>query len=234
MSGSAMLPADLDSRIVARAERCGLQLDASQAQRIAAHARAVVEARDELHLTTIDDVDEHLERHIGESLEGAAALHRTIHGALLDLGSGNGYPALPLCIARPALFPWLVEATRRKAEFLRSAVAGAMLEGQVIERQVQRPEDLPVEPHFAVITTRAMGNWERVLPRLASQIVPGGRVLLWAGERVEEVRTREAWRRYTLVERRALPGRDRSWIWVFARRGEDEATLGALLALPIA
>ena len=57
---------------------------------------------------------------------------------------------------------------------------------------------------------------ERILPRLAGCLEPDGALLVWAGEAMEAVMEREAWRRYRFVERRALPGRDRSWVWLFA------------------
>ena len=66
-----------------------------------------------------------------------------------------------------------------------------------------------------MIVTRAMGNWERVLPRLSSVIVPDGVLLVWAGEQMQNVSRREVWRRYRLEERRALPGREHSWVWKF-------------------
>jgi hypothetical protein len=54
-----------------------------------------------------------------------------------------------------------------------------------------------------------------VLPRLHSILSGDGEILLWAGEEVEAVRRREVWRRFELVERRPLPGRERSWVWKF-------------------
>ena len=68
-----------------------------------------------------------------------------------------------------------------------------------------------------VLTTRAMGNWERILPRVAPALAPDGIVLLWAGDAVREIAQREAWSKLSLVARHALPGRHHSWIWCFRR-----------------
>ena len=104
----------------------------------------------------------------------------------------------------------------RKAEFLRLVTDELFPSGRVIDRQIQRAEDLADEPMVSVIVTRAMGNWERVLPRLATRISPGGSLLVWAGEQMESVAGRKAWQRYRLMGRRALPGRERSWVWHFS------------------
>jgi 16S rRNA (guanine527-N7)-methyltransferase len=143
-------------------------------------------------------------------------LDRGTEGWLLDLGSGNGYPGLPVAACCTELKPVLAEVSVRKADFLRSVTEESFPGGRVIDRQIQRAEDLADDPIFSVIVTRAMGNWERVLPRLASRIAPGGSVLVWAGEQMETVAGRKAWQRYRLMGRRALPGRERSWVWRFS------------------
>ena len=102
-----------------RAAACGLDLNEAGVAALAGHARAVLRANSRLKLRAITEPGPFVERHIGESLEGAALLDPEISGWLLDLGSGNGYPGLPVCIARPGLRPLLVEARSKKAEFLR-------------------------------------------------------------------------------------------------------------------
>lgn len=205
----------LARKIVDRANACGMDLGADPALTLARHMHRVMNAEASLHLTSITTVDEFLERHIGESLEGATMLDRDTSGWLLDLGSGNGYPGLPVAISRGDLCPLLAEVSVRKAEFLRSVTEELFPGGRVIDRQIQRAEDLAEEPTISVIVTRAMGNWERVLPRLSSRISPEGSILVWAGEQMETVAGRKAWQRYRLEGRRALPGRERSWVWHF-------------------
>jgi len=210
-------PQELFQRVSMRAAACGLELDGNAVQAIARHMQRVLDADPRLHLTAIDDPAEFLERHVGESLEGATLIDPTLSGALLDVGSGNGYPGLAVAAARRGLQPMLAEASQRKAAFLRTLLAPDFPEGLVLERQVQRAEDLAQLDPLAVVVCRGMGNWERVLPRLASRLRSDGKLLVWGGERVEQVCTRGIWRRLSLVERRALLGRERSWIWSFSR-----------------
>jgi len=203
------------SAIRARAEKCGVALSEMNLAALALHARRVRERSDELHLTSIRDPEEFVERHLGESLEGAAMLDPDVAGALLDLGSGNGYPGLAVAAARPGLRPMLSEASSRKAAFLRDLVDEAFPGGAVLERQIQRAPDVQDVAPFRVIVTRAAGGWERILPRLASTLESGGCLLVWAGQQMEAVARRAAWARYRIADKRALPGRDRSWVWRF-------------------
>jgi 16S rRNA G527 N7-methylase RsmG len=213
----------LEEAIAARATSSGISLTPAQAEAIAAHARAVLRAAEKLHLTTVVEPREFLERHIGESLEGAALVDPGAAGILLDVGSGNGYPGLVLSAARAGLSAVLAEASARRAEFLRQAIREAGFEtARVLERQLQRAADLAeLSGGIRVIATRAAGGWERVIPRLLPSLEPEGEILVWAGEDLDKVRRRVVWRRLELVERRPLPGRERSWVWRFraASRG---------------
>jgi 16S rRNA (guanine527-N7)-methyltransferase len=180
--------------------------------------REVVRATAELALTSIADPEDFLERHIGEAFEGAASLKPDVAGTLVDLGTGNGYPAIPLALCRPALRLMMVEASVRRAVFLRHLVSVLELErADVLEAQVQRQADLADVGAVRVLTSRAVGGWPKILPRLAPCLGSDGELLVWCGRDMETVRQREVWRkRLRLKGQRALPGRDQSWIWVFA------------------
>ena len=210
----AALP--LEEAIAARATACGIALSMQGLEAVARHARAVIAANNRLHLTSITEPREFLERHIGEAFEGATLLPKDVHGTLLDIGSGNGYPALPLVAARPGLRPLLVEASAKKAEFLEGVLhAWSVSAGEVRLGHVQRAADLEGVGTVRVITTRGVGGWARLLPKLAPLLDPEGVILLWAGQEVEAVRHRVVWRRYRLEGTRELPGRERSAVWLF-------------------
>ena len=202
------------SAIVARALAAGIVLSKSSAQALAEHARAVLVANERLHLTAITQPAAFFERHLGEAFEGAALLPEAIQGVLLDLGSGNGYPGIPLAIARPGLTPVLAEASTKKAAFLREAlVAAGLIDGQVLEARVARTVDVDELPPVAVLATRAMGGWERIVPKLVARLSPGGLVLVWAGSDAEAIMTRTSWARLRVEKSRSLPGREQSKVY---------------------
>ena len=171
-----------------------------------------------LHLTTVTDPEEFVDRHVGESLEGAARLDPGIEGELLDLGTGNGYPGLAVAAARSGLRAVLAEASTRKAAFMRSVLrGGGFRDAEVFEGQVQRAADVAGIGPFRVVTTRAMGGWPKIVPRLAAALTDDAEILIWAGEDAEAVFGRVVWRKFRLVERHPLPDRERSWIWKLRR-----------------
>lgn len=204
---------DLDAAIAAEAQNHGVALAPAACAALVHHALAV--AGDEhLHLSAIDDPAEFVARHIGEAFEGAAMLGPGVEGRLVDLGSGNGYPGLPLALACPGLCAVLVDASARRAAFLEEVVRD--LAGVEAEcAQVQRSADLVVLMPIRVLTMRAVGAWQKIVPRLAASLGDDGELLLWAGADVETLAQRTSWRRLRLVDRRLLAGRERSWIWRF-------------------
>lgn len=127
-------------------------------------------------------------RHVADSLQ-LLPLLRPDDAAFLDLGSGGGFPALPLAIAlkgRPCRFV-LVEANARKASFLR-AVAREL--GLAVTVDARRSEDIdpaqlgPID----VITARALAPLPALCPLLAPFFGPQTRALLHKGrEHVEEL-----------------------------------------------
>jgi 16S rRNA (guanine527-N7)-methyltransferase len=210
-----------ESAIAERGRAAGVDLSDEAARSLAAHARAVLAANERLHLTAVTEPAAFLERHIGEALEGAALLAPTCTGVLVDLGSGNGYPGIPIAVARPGLAPVLVESSAKKAAFLREALRIVNCpRGEVHEGAVVRAADLGGTPPIDVLVTRAMGGWERIVPKLGSRLAPGGVVLLWSTSETDAVVERVAWRRFEIVTRLKLLGRDRSMLYKLRLQSE--------------
>src|SRR5262249_12613032 len=125
---------------------------------------------------------------------------------------------IPIAIARRFLRPTLVEASLKKAEFLRRALEAAELDGDVVDRQVVRAADLTGIETIDLLVTRAMGGWASVIPKLAARLSPDGLLLLWTTADAATITARAAWRELEAVAMRALPGRERSSIVVLRKR----------------
>ncbi len=217
---SAVSDFDVEARIRSRAAQSGFDLADTVVTALARHARAVLRENEQLNLTSITEPEEFIERHLGEAFEGAAMLPEDIEGQCLDVGSGNGYPAFPLAVARPGLRLLLAEASGRKADFLRSVIRDAGFDSAaVLETQVQRASDLADVGRCRVITSRALGGWPKIFPRLRSCLEDGGDILVWAGEEMEKILRREVWKKLHLEDRRALPAAEKSWVWRFRVAG---------------
>jgi 16S rRNA (guanine527-N7)-methyltransferase len=162
------------------------------------HARLLRDWGSAINLTAIRDPAQVARRHVCDSLSAVERIAGSVRpgGALLDLGSGSGYPGLPLAAALPLGRVGLLESVRKKARFL--AVAGAavrstLLEGSLadplvptIESLPERAEDLAEEPEeraaWDVVTARAVGSLAEVLELSLPLLREGGVVVAWKRE----------------------------------------------------
>jgi 16S rRNA (guanine527-N7)-methyltransferase len=105
------------------------------------------------NLSAIRTPEEIVSRHFGESL--FAALHLQSASTLLDLGSGAGFPGLPIALACPHLAVTLAEAQNKKAAFLREVIRTLNLQTNVWPH---RAETFSADRRFDVVTLRAVDN----------------------------------------------------------------------------
>jgi 16S rRNA (guanine527-N7)-methyltransferase len=126
------------------------------------------------NLTAIREPEAIVQRHFGESLFAGVHLASRLvpAAALLDLGSGAGFPGLPIQLLLPGLHVTLAESQNKKASFLREAVRTLGLPRT--EVWAGRAEDLPAERTFAAVTVRAVDNMPVALAAATPRLQPGG------------------------------------------------------------
>src|ERR1700693_4614200 len=159
----------------------GVPLTPALADSLRQYLALLLRWNQKINLTASSDLDEILQRHIGESLFGARFLPE-VPGTIYDVGSGAGFPGLPIKLARPEWELVLVESDHRKAAFLSEAVRVLNLgRARVL---VERFDRLPTAPPLAdVIMARALGQYPVLLDWSKRALRPSGRVLLWLGSR---------------------------------------------------
>ena len=119
-----------------------------------------------MNLTAVRDADEIITRHFGESLFVARSLFNgTEQGRLVDLGSGAGFPGVPIKLEHPALETTLVEANYRKTIFLREVLRALRLEGISVFHG--RAESFSAPPAPLTVTLRAVERFQEILPLAA-------------------------------------------------------------------
>jgi 16S rRNA (guanine527-N7)-methyltransferase len=132
-----------------------------------------------MNLTALTEPDEAVDRLVVEAL-AAVRFVPPGDGTVLDVGSGNGSPAVPFLVARPELTVWMIESKVRKAAFLREVVRTLGLSGGRVE--TARLEDLlpraDLHEVADVVTVRAVRVEPRQLVAMQAFIRPGG-LLFW-------------------------------------------------------
>lgn len=133
----------------------------------------------EVNLTSIAEPRQILERHFGESMFAAQVVPMR-KGRLADVGSGAGFPGLPLKITCPELDVMLIEPNLKKAAFLAEVCRLLQLKGVEIVRN--RLENLRLSQGYTdFVTARAVGGLPRLLAWSRSVLSTNGRLLLWLG-----------------------------------------------------
>ena len=149
-------------RLIAReAARAGIGLSAGASDRLLGYFELLLRWGERINLTAAGSLAALASDHLPDALAIASRLGTRDEGApgsirrLVDAGSGGGLPAIPLALLRPEVELVLVEATAKKAAFLRTAVRKLGLEGrvQVENRRVEREGE---DGGFDGATSRAM------------------------------------------------------------------------------
>jgi 16S rRNA (guanine527-N7)-methyltransferase len=188
-----------------------------QVQQIQQYIAILLKWNDKINLTAIRDPREILYRHFCESMYAAVAVP-VEDGRLADVGSGGGFPGIPLKILRPELQVFLIESNIKKATFL--AEVARDLELTDVRVLVNRFEEVAedVAPlDFAC--SRALGDFSGFLGWAGSDVVGVKTTVLWIGTRdLEEVKKVTGWswkdpipvpqslRRLLLVGTKNVPG----------------------------
>lgn len=145
--------------------------------RLADYYRLLAHWNARLHLVAPCPPAEFATRHVLESL---IALRFMPAGArFTDVGSGAGLPALPCLIARPDLRATLIEASTKKAIFLREALSHSGLRERA-EVRAERFEQTSA-PAGEFVTCRALERFTEMLPRIVAWSSPARTLLLFGG-----------------------------------------------------
>jgi len=133
-----------------------------------------------ISLTTIEETDEILRLHFGESFFARESVPIK-DGRLADVGSGAGFPGIPLAIICPALEVTLIESNTKKAAFLSEVIRSLNLSHVAVIRS--RMEEIPKNlEKFDFITARAFGTPDDLLSWARLHLERSGKIILWLGE----------------------------------------------------
>ncbi len=206
--------------LIEGADVFGIRLTEKQADACLVYLLELRKWNSKMSLTAVRDEQEIIIKHFIDSFSHVRGFDPLPGSRLMDMGSGAGFPGLPLKIAFPDLQVLLVESIRKKATFLRHVIRTLALTGAEVAES--RTEDLG-EAHLAafdVVTCRAFAKMETALEAGARFVKPRGLLVLSRGP-AESISEREVQALGLAAENRlelSLPvSGDRRAIWVFRR-----------------
>ncbi len=188
------LPPEYDRALDRGLAELGLSLDDVARAALATQARLLLAWNAAINLTSITEPALVAVRHVVDSLSAVPLLAaRGPAGRICDIGSGAGYPGIPLAIALPDSQVVLIESTAKKARFLDAVIAVAGLLERVTVH-AERAEAVAADVRrgivapFDVVTARAVGDLAELVELAFPLLRIGGVLIAWKrGEIAAEV-----------------------------------------------
>jgi 16S rRNA (guanine527-N7)-methyltransferase len=153
-----------------------------------------------VNLTAIRDEEGILKRHFVESIACARALPNGIT-TLLEVGSGAGFPGIPIALCRPEIAVTLAESQGKKAAFLQEAVR---VLGVATKVYAGRAEAMAAQ--FDCVTLRAVDRMERAVQAVAGLVLPEGWLALMTTGKELDALKEAAGVEFAWIEPLPMPG----------------------------
>lgn len=153
------------------------QLSSQQLEQVRAYLDVLRRWNERVNLTAVREPAEIIARHFGESFFLAALADAARSADAIDVGSGAGFPGIPLKIFAPMLRVTLVESNHKRATFLKEVIRALTLTDiNVFSGRAQE-----FTGQAGLVTMRAVEKFDEALPAAAALIRAGGRIGLLIG-----------------------------------------------------
>ena len=153
------------------------------ASQLVSYLELLVKWNEKINLTSEKTPSEILQRHIFDSLQYARVI--SPNDDIMDIGSGAGFPGVPLKIVYPSISLTLVESQRKRCSFLEAVVFNLSLQNTRVVNE--RAEKISTKPRVGVVILRAVSDIKTCLDLAVSFLVKGGKVVLKKGPEINNM-----------------------------------------------
>lgn len=165
-----------DQTLITGAAQLGIELSKRQADQLIRLLDELDDWNQRMNLTAIRERGAQITKHLLDSLSVQPFLQGE---RVLDVGTGAGFPGLPLAIVNPQLRFTLLDSTAKKLKFIEHAAA--LLELPNVQTVHTRAENFRPPERFDIVVSRAVGPIEQFVKWAGHLCVGGGRLLAMKG-----------------------------------------------------
>lgn len=192
---------ELHEFTISSVRELGLTIGNSQAEQLMRYLAHLIEWNKTINLTAIIDPKKIIIKHFVDSLAALVVTGFPEQAVVLDVGSGGGFPGIPLKIMRSDLQLVLVESAQKKCSFLNSVIGLLKLRGiSAFDGTIEQYAKQPVRHIVDIIVVRAL-KFEEIRRHIHSSLISKGKVVLY---RTESMNNQEIGEDFHLVNETAL------------------------------
>ena len=174
------------SRIAKELEPYGVNANEALCSQIRSYVEMLLVWNRKMSLTAVTDPVEIIRFHFGESIFALTA-GAISDGRLADVGSGAGFPGLPIRLACSSISLTMIESNIKKCTFLREVSRKLKVDGdvRVLNSRIEgvpSPTSPSAEERFDFIAARAVGDFDLLLDFATRLLAEKGRIVLWIGQ----------------------------------------------------
>ncbi len=186
---------------ISSARKLGLTIGEAQAGHFIRYLAHLNEWNKTINLTTITDPKEIIIKHFVDSLTALIATRFPENCVVLDVGSGAGFPGIPLKIVRSDIRLILLEPTQKKCAFINSVIGLLKLQGaSTFGGTIEQYAGCSIQHSIDTVLVRAL-RYERIREHIPMLLNSKGKVVLY---RTETVRSHEIGEEFHLLNETAL------------------------------
>jgi len=177
---------ELREFVISSVRELGLTIGESHAEQFMRYLAHLIEWNKVINLTAIIDPKEIIIKHFVDSLVALVATSFQKNNMVLDVGSGGGFPGIPLKIVRSDLRLTLVEPVQKKCSFLNSVIGLLKLHDvSTFDGTIEQYAKRPISRVIDTVVVRAL-KFEKVKKHLSALLTSKGKVVLYRTSAIEK------------------------------------------------
>ncbi len=150
---------DIRQKLILESKNLGIKISAGQAVKFQKYMELLVKWNEKLNLTAITEPEEILEKHFLDSLTTLLACKPKDGSKMLDVGTGAGFPGVPIKIVRPDLQVTLLDGSNKRLNFLGELCSELGVECRRVHKRAEEAGlDKAMRENFDIVTARAVAQ----------------------------------------------------------------------------